>query len=555
MGRKKQAEEDQWFGVLDPKKRKQIQDRLAQRARRKRLAGSVKGGESPSKAQSAVVIKKSSRGRTNSTTSPEEITTIESNQSSAYVDIIKVSPVPSISHDHRHISPSHSVYSALFCNGVILGLPCGVPNIGRSLPPKECTPPSLRPSKLQLEVVHYQWIDRFPLPILRDKMIYLSDSFSTEDFLGDLFSCIEPFTIRKGAESWDASAWRVTDGFRKKLSEVTTPDPDETEQSIYLPPILQHTKRLDPSINNNDNYRECSDAAITRSQEFLRGRFARWLAENPNPLAGKLGGHNSNREVLPIREADGKTMTWGEFAEEMALKIAATNQPDNVDDCWFVDRKNEGSQCEIPLENPCDHTNHENICWFQDQYGEEDRSGYPEQFVSFSSVPVVYRVCRLLQLLKIGSAFPIPEGDYDHRCQRGRFQSFACVTYRKRAPDPELHPKECGGLFERFACVNPDHIAMKRPGNPRNACINRIRVMCMHNPMCVSTDKWGRRQLCRDGHLRYGLGVCNCGRGCFVEVEDLEVPSSLPRRRRRRLLHSNLNFGDLDDRSIDSSIS
>ncbi|EHL02832.1 hypothetical protein M7I_1094 [Glarea lozoyensis 74030] len=42
MGRKVEKEEDNWYGVIDPKRRKQIQDRLAQRARqtnapRKRL--------------------------------------------------------------------------------------------------------------------------------------------------------------------------------------------------------------------------------------------------------------------------------------------------------------------------------------------------------------------------------------------------------------------------------------------------------------------------------------------------------------------------------------
>jgi hypothetical protein len=35
MPKEIQPEEDNWHGVTDPKKRKQIQDRLAQRARRK----------------------------------------------------------------------------------------------------------------------------------------------------------------------------------------------------------------------------------------------------------------------------------------------------------------------------------------------------------------------------------------------------------------------------------------------------------------------------------------------------------------------------------------
>ena len=43
-------------------------------------------------------------------------------------------------------------------------------------------PKSLHPTPTHLENVHFQWIDRFPLPRLRDSMICLSDVFSSERF-------------------------------------------------------------------------------------------------------------------------------------------------------------------------------------------------------------------------------------------------------------------------------------------------------------------------------------------------------------------------------------
>ncbi|KAH8647577.1 hypothetical protein BGZ60DRAFT_423649 [Tricladium varicosporioides] len=210
MGRKTLEDEDQWYGVVDPKQRKKIQDRLAQRARRKRLAASAKYPKSTAILEKVVPYATPPVTSSDSSTSDSPPSDVPGYQQSPP----NFSTIPSAT--SFQVTPSHTVYSALFHNGVLLGLPCSTASISRSLPPASHIPPSLWPSKLQLETVHYQWIDRFPLPRLRDRMIELSDEFSTEDFLADMFSTTESFSLEAGKESWDESAWSIGDRFRSK---------------------------------------------------------------------------------------------------------------------------------------------------------------------------------------------------------------------------------------------------------------------------------------------------------------------------------------------------
>lgn len=46
-------------------------------------------------------------------------------------------------------------------------------------------------------------------------MILKADSFSSEEFLGDIVS-IEMFCIEKGRETWDEKAWHPSQAFKRK---------------------------------------------------------------------------------------------------------------------------------------------------------------------------------------------------------------------------------------------------------------------------------------------------------------------------------------------------
>lgn len=119
---------------------------------------------------------------------------------------------------------------ALFENGKIQGLRCGSSFPSKSNPPRPDVPSSLRPTLLQLNAVHWQWIDRFPFADARDEIILNSGNFDEEDFLGDLAS-YESFEILPGFESWDPSGWRMIPGYFKEkwgylfpsLSYVSSP--------------------------------------------------------------------------------------------------------------------------------------------------------------------------------------------------------------------------------------------------------------------------------------------------------------------------------------------
>ncbi|KAF2787984.1 hypothetical protein K505DRAFT_353500 [Melanomma pulvis-pyrius CBS 109.77] len=155
MPRKPYISDDNWHNEPDSKKRKQIQDRLAQRAR----------PPVPSP-----------------TTSP---------------------PAPM------------TVFGALYINGRILGLTCSCSIPGRSLPVSMDIPPPLHPTEMQLTTIHARWIDRIPFPKMRDNMITLFSMLDDEEIIEDLFT-IPSFAITPGCATWDPRAWKIEKPFAEK---------------------------------------------------------------------------------------------------------------------------------------------------------------------------------------------------------------------------------------------------------------------------------------------------------------------------------------------------
>src|ERR1700742_286296 len=96
-----------------------------------------------------------------------------------------------------------------------MGISCAVSCSSKSCPVGPDIPESLRPTELQLTVVHPRWIDRFPFPKMRDNMITLMGIINEEEFLADLF-CFTSFTLDAGAASWDPKAWRIGKEFSAK---------------------------------------------------------------------------------------------------------------------------------------------------------------------------------------------------------------------------------------------------------------------------------------------------------------------------------------------------
>jgi hypothetical protein len=194
--------------------------RLAERKKGERTQASPREWN----ADSAVILSKPVRGK-----KPKRDPGTVSVSSSQVESIIRNSDSP-LSSDHRLLPlPNHSLFSALFHNGVILGLACSTSTISKSLFASTHIPESLRPTPLQAQNVHFQWIDRFPFPRMRDKMIEFTDLYSAEDFLGDIFSTAT-FNIKPGYMSWDPEAWVVNQGFKEKW-KLLLDDPKLTIQA------------------------------------------------------------------------------------------------------------------------------------------------------------------------------------------------------------------------------------------------------------------------------------------------------------------------------------
>ncbi|CAO2652880.1 Nn.00g022910.m01.CDS01 [Neocucurbitaria sp. VM-36] len=256
MVRRTDPKDDNWQYVKDAKKRKQIQDRLAQRARRQRLrqakVDSTLQPRDTSTTQTRTPISSQSDSspdgrvwRTNQSLIPYNGASLSGPSSTDVVDpnlqvwdlnpsledLLDYGPDTS---DHSPpessildagifatLSPlaqpntPYTVFSALYINGQILGIPCATTYSSRTPPPTPSTPLPLHATDAQRLIVHPRWFDRFPFPKMRDSLIKLQGVIDEEEIIKDLFTT-PSWVIIEGRACWDPRAWKMEKEWAKK---------------------------------------------------------------------------------------------------------------------------------------------------------------------------------------------------------------------------------------------------------------------------------------------------------------------------------------------------
>jgi len=234
--------EDDWTGLTDSSARRKLQNRLNQRAYRRRKAFegrpisiSQQGNapynqqgqsKSPSSSCSQASANEPEQQSLAMTSSPAPLIPYTSNSRANPIQPNTVFPLPV---DHLITLVQYNVLRATLTNMSLLSLLDAIPTECRgalgvpTLPIPSSIPPSLAPTPLQRSTRHPLWIDIMPLGAMRDNLILQSGNYDEDDLCCDLvgglfegFNDLELKGVLVWSDPWDPSGWEVTEGFAKK---------------------------------------------------------------------------------------------------------------------------------------------------------------------------------------------------------------------------------------------------------------------------------------------------------------------------------------------------